>query len=160
MSRITKKVSDTCIELYPQGALPIRINKNDNDTELSVSEHLWGLIEKLCAYEEAEEQYDMTLARMVQLITDPTQASGLSDDVIEAAYRIQEHRYYTEDAKRHADAYVEDNDIKLTKPLDDDDYDWLAMTFESDHDCNAADNDQWDFIVSDYVGKLQKEEDD
>lgn len=70
--------------------------------------------------------------------------------------------FVIEDAKRHVkeiiDAYDSDVDHAVNyvvplalKTITDDDYRYLAETFVEDHDCNVADNDQWDDIIDDFV---------
>lgn len=69
-------------------------------------------------------------------------------------YREVQHELYMEDAARHVEDYLswskECNGIMINPEITFD-YDELARAFEENHDCNIADNDQWDHIIDSYV---------
>ena len=69
-------------------------------------------------------------------------------------YREVQHELYMEDAARHVEDYLswskECNGIMISPEITFD-YDELARAFEENHDCNIADNDQWDHIIDSYV---------
>lgn len=76
----------------------------------------------------------------------------------ERIYREVELSYLTQDAENHCSDYLERYDIRLSTPLNQSDYKWLAETFRDEHDCNIADNDLWENIIEEYITKLGKDE--
>lgn len=78
----------------------------------------------------------------------------LSEDVIEACYRHQQHKYHIEDARINTADYLQDDTTNIIISITEDDYDVMATLFEDHHDCNIADNDQWHNIISNYIKQL------
>lgn len=68
----------------------------------------------------------------------------------ETAYRNQLRQYHIMDAESQWEEYREANDVKDID-LDKSDYAALADAFENIHDCNIADNAQWQNIIADYL---------
>lgn len=79
---------------------------------------------------------------------------GLSEDVIEACYQHQLHQYHIQDAKVNTADYLQDDTTNIITSITEDDYDVMATLFENRHDCNFADNDQWNSIISHYIKQL------
>ena len=75
-------------------------------------------------------------------------------------YREVQHELYMEDAARHVEDYLSwaCENASIVMPTDlTFDYDELATAFEENHDCNIADNDQWDQIIDSYVQRKEIE---
>ena len=76
-------------------------------------------------------------------------------------YREVQHELYMEDAARHVEEYLswasESDSIVMPTDLTFD-YDELATAFEENHDCNIADNGQWDQIIDSYVQRKEREQ--
>ena len=92
--------------------------------------------------------------------------ANLSAQRKEAIYREVEMQYLTQDAKNHITDRIEqvEDDLenetslleyKRLKSLDDSDYACLAEYFRDDHDCNIADNVQWDNLIDEYIEDLE-----
>lgn len=76
----------------------------------------------------------------------------------EYIYREVLHEYHVMDAIMHVALYLENNEDvdPLVKKMDFD-FDYLAEMFEENHDCNIADNDQWQNIIEEYIRANQEE---
>lgn len=74
-------------------------------------------------------------------------------------YRIVEQEFAIQDAQSQVIDYCTGNEIDVN-PLDDGDYEVLAQRFRDNHDCNLADNDQWQELIANYIGELQVSEDE
>lgn len=75
----------------------------------------------------------------------------------EQIFRIKELEYLIEDAKRqiadYMDRYEQDSDeYRILSSITEDEYERFAKIFRYDHDCNVADNDQWENIIDEYLG--------
>ena len=70
----------------------------------------------------------------------------------EEIFRKVQHEHHIEDAVEQANRYVEDHytQAELNERQINFDYDYLADVFEKRHDCNIADNDQWQEIIAEY----------
>lgn len=53
---------------------------------------------------------------------------------------------HIEDAKRQVDDYYDSDEEAISK-FTEEDYNAMAAEFEENHDCNIADNDQWQEII-------------
>jgi len=69
----------------------------------------------------------------------------------EEIYRQVQRQHHIEDAERHVAKYLKNRNIDIDSNMFLFDMDALAETFEINHDCSIADNDQWASIVSEYV---------
>lgn len=86
--------------------------------------------------------------RNVEVSSEPSEMPD--QEAREKIFREVQHAYFVEDAVNHVAEYLSENE-----PTQDGDttfdYDFLAELFESRHDCNVADNDQWREIIAEYV---------
>jgi len=73
-----------------------------------------------------------------------TITATLTPTELEAAYRTRHMQYLVEDAKRQC------NDLNYHNLIDAD-FINLAVRFEENKDCNRADNDTWESIITEYV---------
>lgn len=80
----------------------------------------------------------------------------LTSEEVNAIYEKQQQKLYMQDAKNHCINYFDEHNIRLRFPLNKKNYAILANTFANSHDCNVADNDQWDTIVATYISDLPK----
>ena len=76
----------------------------------------------------------------------------LTPEAEEEIFRKVLHQYYVEDAAAQAAQYVEYHytQAELDEHPISFDYDYLADLFEERHDCNVADNDQWQSLIAEY----------
>lgn len=75
------------------------------------------------------------------------------------AYRTQDLAYLEEDARKHVSEYFEDSaypDFSEDRGL----IEVCVERFEDESDCNVADNDTWDYIVTREVQKFFKDLDE
>lgn len=67
-------------------------------------------------------------------------------------YREKEREYHVEDAFIQIERYLDENEISLDDAaIEGFDVDYLAQLFEENHDCNIADNDLWQDLISQYI---------
>lgn len=79
----------------------------------------------------------------------------VSDAIAKAIYRAEELEYTIQDAVNHVDDYISENEFVLTdEEWEQVDYNYLAEKFLDNHDCNIADNDQWEYIVENHIKKI------
>lgn len=69
----------------------------------------------------------------------------------EYIYREVQREYHIQDAMWHVSNYLERHNIDIDANEMNFDFDYMAEMFEENHDCNVADNDQWDCIVREYI---------
>jgi len=69
----------------------------------------------------------------------------LTDEQIEAIYRMQRNAYQLMDVKAHCEDYT------LDEVPTDDDYQGMVNMFNDKHDCNIAENDLWEAAIETYL---------
>lgn len=74
---------------------------------------------------------------------------NLTKEQLDLAYRKRERQYHIEDARQQVHEYLSSNDVAFE--FTDGDYEVIAEIFEDNHDCNIADNDQWQYIIHNYI---------
>lgn len=153
-NRITERVSDQCIILFPNKSLPIKVYKDDNDTELTMSPTIWDILVKLEKYEDTEEQLRVPIEDFIKSLSKPESVATLPETTLEEAYRIQEKKYLEMDAKAHYEKYKINNQKKLSIKLDHTDFEWLASVYRHDYRSNITEDQQWYTVIHDYVQKL------
>lgn len=70
-------------------------------------------------------------------------------------FREIEMEYLIEDARNHTEnAYDPSNPMSLCcECMTDEDFAALAEIFQDNHDCNIADNQQWEAIIENYINQ-------
>lgn len=150
--RITRRIDDGCIELFPNSALSMKIYRNETDVVYHISNNMWVLANKLCSYENLENNLK---AKGIALDADSitshivSTADDLSPELLEAVYRKRELEYRSEDARRQIDEQVHE-DIE-TKGILREAADVLAERFIDKYDCNISENQLWSNIISDFI---------
>lgn len=99
------------------------------------------------------EEYGDDWSEEISVLEDLLSKFHFDDDTDEyAIYRKVKHEFYVEDAKAQVEYYLDGN---ITSDLDtymnDFDYEYLADVFADEKDCEVADNDKWQAIITDYV---------
>ena len=69
----------------------------------------------------------------------------------ESLYRQMRHEYLLREAKEWANHFIEERGLDPDDPNIVFDYDYLAETFEENHDCNFPDSDQWNELLEEYA---------
>lgn len=70
-----------------------------------------------------------------------------SPEYQERIYQKMQHQRNVEDAERQVNDFLEADGIEIDDPGKVFDYEWLASLYEDNHDCNVADNDQWQELI-------------
>jgi hypothetical protein len=114
---------------------------------------MWELVNKLCDYENLEDQLkakgiiidaDTIASNIISSVDD------LSPEMLEAAYRKRELEYRTEDARRQIEEQVDDDD-PVTKAVIMEAADVLAERFIDNYDCNISENQLWSNVINQYI---------
>jgi hypothetical protein len=151
--RITRRLSKDCVELFPDRALPMKVYQDETDIAYRMSDTMWELVNKLCDYENLEDQLkakgiainaDAIASNIISSVDD------LSPKMLEAAYRKRELEYRTEDARRQIEEQVDDDD-PVTKAVIMEAADVLAERFIDNYDCNVSENQLWSNVISQYI---------
>jgi hypothetical protein len=151
--RITRRLSKDCVELFPDRALPMKVYQDETDIAYRMSDTMWELVNKLCDYENLEDQLktkgiainaDAIASNIISSVDD------LSPKMLEAAYRKRELEYRTEDARRQIEEQVDDDD-PVTKAVIMEAADVLAERFIDNYDCNVSENQLWSNVINQYI---------
>lgn len=151
--RITRRLSKDCVELFPDRALPMKVYQDETDIAYRMSDTMWELVNKLCDYENLEDQMkakgiaidaDAIASNIISSVDD------LSPEMLEAAYRKRELEYRTEDARRQIEEQVDDDD-PVTKAVIMEAADVLAQRFIDNYDCNISENQLWSDVIRQYI---------
>ena len=89
------------------------------------------------------------IAETMKQIADKDKAPVMTNEEI---FRTVQHTYHVQDAEEQVKDFIERNfaSEELKKLEMTFDYDHLATLFEEQHDCNIADNDQWQMLIEEY----------
>lgn len=151
--RITKRLDDDSIILFPTRTLPMKMSRNEADLALQTSGNMWELACKLCDYEDLEEKLqNKGISCKINDIASHIVASvdDLSETMLEDAYRKKEMEYRTQDALRQIEEIIDDNE-PVTKAMLIEAADVLAERFLDNYDCNIAENQLWDNTINNYI---------
>ncbi len=89
----------------------------------------------------------------------------MTPEQIEAAYRYQQRYYRVMDAQDHIETFLNEcsEDKEKFKEKFGVDYDWIydmanviAEDFINHHDCDIAENDQFDGIIQNYIDRMKE----
>lgn len=151
--RITKRIDEDCVELFPGSALPMKVYRDETDITYRMSDTMWELVTKLCEYEHLEDDLKAKgIALDAGSIASHIVSSvdDLSPEMLETAYRKRELEYRTEDARLQVEKQVDDND-PVTKAIVMEAADVLAERFIYDYDCNIPENQLWSDVIRQYI---------
>lgn len=151
--RITKRLDDDSIILFPTRTLPMKMSRNEADLALQTSGNMWELACKLCDYEDLEEKLqNKGISCNINDIASHivTSVDDLSETMLEDAYRKKEIEYRTQDALRQIEDIIDD-DEPVTKAMLMAAADVLAERFLDNYDCNIAENQLWDITINNYI---------
>lgn len=81
----------------------------------------------------------------------------LTEAELFSAYQEQQRAFGLQDAECHCCDFNKDNgrNIRFTT----DDYNYIVDCYEDDHDCNVAENNSYDGIISNFVEETFNEDD-
>ncbi len=89
------------------------------------------------------------IAETMKQIADKEKTPVMTNEEI---FRAVQHTYHVQDAEDQVNDFVESRftseELKRLEMTFD--YDHLATLFEEQHDCNIADNDQWQMLIEEY----------
>ena len=99
--RITKRIDDDCVELFPGSTLPMKVYRDETDIAYRMSDTMWELVTKLCEYENLEDELKtkgiaLDAGSIASHIV--TSVDDLSPEMLEAVYRKRELEHRAEDA--------------------------------------------------------------
>lgn len=99
--RITKRIDDDCVELFPGSTLPMKVYRDETDIAYQMSDTMWELVTKLCEYENLEDELKtkgiaLDAGSIASHIV--TSVDDLSSEMLEAVYRKRELEHRAEDA--------------------------------------------------------------
>lgn len=158
--RITKRIAADCMELFPTGATPMKIYRDKTNITYHISDNMWNLVAKLYEYENLEnklknEGIQLDAAAIASHII--SSVDNLSPKMLEAAYRKHELEYRTEDARRHIEEQIDDNDL-TTKAILMESAEILAERFINKYDCNIPENYIWSNLIDQYCIEAELEQ--
>jgi hypothetical protein len=131
----------------------MKVYQDETDIAYRMSDTMWELVNKLCDYENLEDQLKAKgIAIDANAIASNIISSvdDLSPEMLEAAYRKRELEYRTEDARRQIEEQVDDDD-PVTKAVIVEAADVLAQRFIDNYDCNISENQLWSNVINQYI---------